>query len=587
MLKNTWIAPLTLSACLGLAACGSGGDAADTAALTEQTTAESSEPADTGSAAETAADGPVSPVLNIRRERNRRGDRRDDAAAVRSFDGSGNNRREAAWNEAHTQLARWVDPDYGDLVETLAGGDRPNPRAISNVVAAQEFSLPNPWNASDFLWQWGQFIDHDIDLTDGIEPAEPADIAVPAGDPWFDPAGSGDAVMSFNRSLYDTASGTGTLNPRQQINEITGWIDASHVYGSDIDRARALRTLDGTGRLKTSTGDLLPFNTEGLSNAGGDDATLFVAGDVRANEQLGLTVMHTLFVREHNRLAGAIAAAGDSMSGDDIYEMARRLVAAQMQIITYEEFLPLLLGEDALPPYRGYDERTDARIANVFSTAAFRLGHSMLSDTLLRLDAEGNAIAPGHLPLRDAFFAPATIAEQGGIEPLLRGLAAQVCQTIDSFVVDDVRNFLFGAPGAGGFDLVSLNIQRGRDHGLPGFNALRTGLGLAPRAGFAEITTSLALQDRLASVYASVDDVDPWVGGLAEDPVAGSMLGETFHTIVRRQFVRLRDGDRFWYERSLSDAERAMVAGVRLADVIRRNTTIDQEIDDNVFVVRQ
>ncbi|MEL7538240.1 MAG: peroxidase family protein [Pseudomonadota bacterium] len=579
MLIRQWTAPLTTAACLALVACGSGGDSDDTAlAVTDP------EPAATPPMmAEDEAD--TSPVLRIRRDRNRRGDRPDDEARTRSFDGSGNNRLDPAANEAHTQLNRWVAPVYSDLVDSLAGSTRPNPRAISNAVSAQSVSLPNPRNASDFLWQWGQFIDHDIDLTDGVEPAEAADIAVPAGDPWFDPTATGLVAMSFNRSLYDTDSGTSTLNPRQQINEITGWIDASHVYGSDIDRALALRTLDGTGRLKVSAGELLPFNVDGLANAGGDGAELFVAGDVRANEQLGLTVMHTLFVREHNRLTAIIAARRPDFSGDEIFAAARRRVAAQMQIITYEEFLPLLLGDDAIGPYRGYDERTDARIANVFSTAAFRLGHSMLSGELLRLDADGQPIAIGPLPLRDAFFAPATIAEQGGIEPLLRGLAAQVCQTIDVFVVDDVRNFLFGPPGAGGFDLVSLNIQRGRDHGLPDYNTLRAGLGLAPRAGFSEVTTSLALQDRLAAIYPTVDNMDAWVGGLAEDPVAGSMLGETFHTIVRRQFLRLRDGDRFWYERSLSDAEFADVAGVRLADIIRRNTSIDDEISDDVFVV--
>ena len=107
--------------------------------------------------------------------------------------------------------------------------------------------------------------------------------------------------MSFNRSLYDPDTGTGLDNPRQQINEISAWIDASNVYGSDLERATALRTLDGTGRLKTSAGNLLPFNTEGFANAGGSGPTLFLAGDVRANEQIGLTAMHVLFMREHNR----------------------------------------------------------------------------------------------------------------------------------------------------------------------------------------------------------------------------------------------------------------------------------------------
>ena len=564
-----------------LSACGSGDDVESVDVVAD----------DTGDAVavDPAVDGngmaDTSPVLKINRDRNRRRDNSRDGERVRTFDGSDNNRLNPATNEVETALLRTVPADYGDLAASLAGNTRPGARFISNTVSAQDESVPNVRSASDFLWQWGQFIDHDLDLTDGIDPAEPANIAIPAGDAWFDPQGSGDIELPFNRSVYDPNSGTDRVNPRQQLNEITGWIDASNVYGSDIERATALRSNDGTGRLKTSAGNLLPFNEEGLANAGGPDPALFLGGDVRANEQLGLTAMHTLFVREHNRLADEISARDPNLAGEDIYQRARRIVGAQMQVITYEEFLPVLLGHGAIRPYEGYDEFVDASIANLFSTAAFRLGHSMLSSQILRLDEEGNEVAAGHLPLREAFFSPQTLINEGGIEPMLRGLAAQVCQQIDVLVVDDVRNFLFGAPGQGGFDLVALNIQRGRDHGLPAYNAVRQGLGLPTKSAFREITASLELQDRLATAYGSVDDMDVWVAGLAEDPVPGSMLGELFHTIVARQFARLRDGDRFWYERTLSNEERNAVAGTRLADIIRRNTEIGDEISDNVFLV--
>jgi hypothetical protein len=110
-------------------------------------------------------------------------------------------------------------------------------------------------------------------------------------------------------------------------------------------------------------------------------------------------------------------------------------------------------------------------------------------------------------------------------------------------------------------------------------------LGLPIKAAFSEVTGSLELQDRLAAAYGSVNDMDVWVAGLAEDPVPGSALGETFHTIVVTQFETLRDGDRFWYERTLSDEEMDEVVGTRLAHIIRRNTEIGDEISDDVFVV--
>lgn len=502
---------------------------------------------------------------------------------TRSMDGSGNNKQNPEMGAAFTELSRLLPADYSDGVSALSGQSRPSARAVSNAVAAQESSIPNSLNTSDYLWQWGQFLDHDIDLTEGVEPPEPADIAVPLGDPFFDPGSTGTEVIEFNRSIYDSDTGISADNPRQQLNEITAWIDASNVYGSDIDRAQALRTKDGTGKLKTSGGDLLPFNTEGLPNAGGPSDSLFLAGDVRANEQVGLTVMHTLFVREHNRLAEEFKRKHPRWDGDKIYERARRMVGAQMQVITYKEFLPALLGKDALKPYRRYDKKVDASIMNMFSTAAYRFGHSALSSTLLRLDASGNEIAEGNLALRDAFFNPDILINEGGIEPLLRGLAAQPHQRVDNLVIDDIRNFLFGPPGAGGFDLASLNIQRGRDHGLPSYNDVREGLGLPRAQDFSDISSDQEVVNRLSSVYGSVDDIDLWVGGLAEDPMPGAHVGELFYEIIVMQFESLRDGDRMWYKRMLSGKERREIENTKLSDIIRRNTDIGSEIPDDVF----
>ena len=506
---------------------------------------------------------------------------------VRTIDGSGNNLDDTEMGAAFIELLRLVNPDYGDGISSLAGEGRPSARAVSNAVNSQDASIPNTLGASDFLWQWGQFVDHDIDLTEGTDPPESANIEVPTGDPFFDPDGTGTQVIELNRSIYNETTGTGTDNPRQQLNEISAWIDGSNVYGSDEERANALRTNDGTGKLKTSEGNLLPFNIEGLPNAGGPAPTLFLAGDVRANEQVGLTAMHTLFVREHNRLAEQYASENPNWDGEQIYQKAREIVGAQMQVITYNEYLPALLGRRALSRYGGYDREVNAHIANMFSSAAYRYGHSALSPTLLRLDSEGNEISEGNLSLSEAFFSPFRITDEGGIEPLLRGLANQECQRIDPYVVDDVRNFLFGEPGSGGFDLASLNIQRGRDHGLPGYNDVREALGLTRAQGFEDVSSDPEIQDRLSSIYESVDDIDLWVGGLSEDPLPNSHVGELFFTVIKDQFEALRDGDRLWYEKILSNDEIGRVERTKLSDIIRRNTDIDKEIQDDVFHVRK
>lgn len=501
----------------------------------------------------------------------------------RTIDGLGNNTMNPEWGAAAIGYVRLMPADYADGFSAPAGADRPSARLISNLVNAQDGAdLPNPLGYSDFIWQWGQFVDHDVDETPVMSPGEPFDILVPTGDPWFDPFGTGIATIPLDRSTWTLVDGV-----REQYNFITAYIDASNVYGSDEARASELRTNDGTGRMKTSAGNLLPFNVNGFPNAPTSaDPSYFLAGDVRCNEQVGLTAMHTLFVREHNRLADLIAASRPGLSGDQIYQRARAIVAAEIQAITYNEFLPKLLGRDALPRYRGYRSTVNAGISNIFAAAAYRVGHTMLSTRILRLDASGSEIDAGHLDLAAAFFVPQEVIDHG-IDPVLRGLASQHAQDIDPFVVDDVRNFLFGPPGSGGFDLPSLNIQRGRDHGIPSYNAIRAAFGRPVAVGFDDVNPDPVISQRLASVYDSVDDIDAWVGLLAEPHRPGAYVGETLYRVLRDQFIRLRDGDRFWYESYLPRDLVRRVNRTTLGDIIRMNTDIGSELQDDVFAVAE
>src|SRR6185295_549731 len=132
--------------------------------------------------------------------------------------------------------------------------------------------------------------------------------------------------------------------------------------------------------------------------------------------------------------------------------------------------------------------------------------------------------------------------------PVLKYLASDPSSEVDTKVVNSVRNFLFGPPGAGGLDLASLNIQRGRDHGLADYNSTRAAYGLKKVTSFDQITSDPVLAGKLKDLYGSVDNVDLWVGGLAEDHVRGGSLGPTFRRILIDQFTRTRDGDRFWFE---------------------------------------
>ena len=495
------------------------------------------------------------------------------------IDGVGNNEFNPEWGSTDEELLRIAAAEYADGVSEPAGATRASAREVSNAVVSQTESEQNDRGLTDLTWLWGQFIDHDIDLSNEADPAEELHIEVPEGDPFFDPFGTGEVTIDIGRSDYveGSASSDGV---RQQLNSITAFIDGSVVYGSTEERAAALRTFEG-GLLKTSEGDLLPFNEDGLDNAGGTSDSLFLAGDVRANENAGLSSMHTLFVREHNRIATELAAEDPTLTDQQLYEQARSIVAAEIQAITFNEFLPALFGPDALTEYSGYDASVNPGIANEFSTAAYRFGHTMLSSELLLLDTDAAADGTSTLELRDAFFNPQFLVSNG-IDSLLQGASAQIAQEIDTQVVDDVRNFLFGPPGAGGFDLASLNIERGREHGLADYNDTRLALGLPAVEDFSDITSDAEIAAALATVYGSVDDVDLWVGGLAEDHISGTSMGETFTTIIIDQFERLRDGDRFWYENIFSGEMLETLQNTRLSDIITRNTNVES-LQTNAF----
>lgn len=509
----------------------------------------------------------------------------------RNMDEHGNNSEHPQWGAAGARLRRMAPAAYADGVSAPAGADRPSARAISNAIVAQSESIPSRAGLSGFVFQWGQFVDHDLDLTALADPPEEFDIPVPASDPTFDPTNIGTAVIPFLRSKYDPTTGTGPDNPRQQVNEITSFLDASMVYGSSNDRAHALRTLSG-GKMRTSAGNLLPLNTRGLANADNGTAhpeQYYVAGDLRVNEQPGLTAMHTLFVREHNRWCDELAQAHPTWSDEDLYQEARRRVSALVQIITFKEFLPTLLGPFAPSVDGPYKPNVDPTIATEFSAALYRVGHTMLPPELPRVQNDGTPAPEGPLPLAEAFFLPGNMSHPGEIDSLLKGLATLTQQEIDSHVVDGVRNFLVGDPIPGVvLDLTSLNLQRARDHGLPSYNQLRTAVGLAPKSSLADISSDLQVERAFASVYVSIDDVDPWVGGISEDHAPDAQVGELIATVLADQFTRLRDGDLFWYRRdpAFSASELATLEATRLSDVIRRNSGITN-LQDNVFIARR
>lgn len=512
---------------------------------------------------------------NSQPPQNNRFNRHDE---FRTYDGTNNNLVNAstwAYGATDIPLMRTMDAEYGSLDEfnALGGENRPSPRVVSNTLINQDVSIPNSFDLSSLVFTWGQFLDHDIDLTpESHVEFEPIEVA--ANDPTFTVD-----IPFFRSEIHD---GTGVTNTRQQTNLITSWIDASNVYGSDETRANWLRTFSD-GKMKTSQGDLLPYNTlsgeksgaidpnaPSMAGDGGGTLITFVAGDVRAPEQPGLTSLHTLFVREHNRICDQLKQRG-VRDDEQIYQMARKQVGALVQAITFNEFLPAL--GIRLPQYRGYQSSVQPDISNMFATAAYRLGHTMVTEEILLLDDDCAKVDGGTLSLFQGFF-NTSVLETYGIETILKGLSAQQQEEIDLKIVDNLRELLFG-PGAG-LDLASLNIQRGRDHGLPDYNTVRKKYTGRSARRFSDITDNQDLAADLESVYQDLNDIDLWVGLLSEDKERNALLGPTLTAILADQFTRLRDGDFYYYQndpfidsRQLND-----IRSSTLGRIINRNTSL-------------
>ena len=490
----------------------------------------------------------------------------------------------------------------------------PTPRNVSNYVVAYTPKMkrdaearrnesapyycqiiPNSRGGSSWWWQWGQFIDHIIALTHAGNQNGQMEWDVTC-DQHMDPMCNGKKVHVGRSHYMEDHHGH-----RQQINDLTPFIDASTVYGSTYERYHALRAYK-YGLMKTTQHgehEFMPYNTAGLENAGpGKEEEKFLGGDIRANEQLGLAVTHTLWVREHNWWARKLYKQHPDWCDEQLYWTARSIVTGEIQAITYNEFLPALLGDYADPKYYDaygphatysmppakYDEKVSAKLTNTFGAAAFRFGHSLVSNALYIRHygtyARYYKQEERHecLPLHETYFNPQLVIDYG-LESVLLGLSYQPCEEVDTKVVEALRNFLHFAEV---FDLASLNIARGRDHGLPYYHELRKAVTGHEIYGWEDITHDHELIYGLKSVYGGKDGwkyIDAWVGILAEDHLSGSSMGITGTTILIDQFKRMRDADAYFYlwDKGMCEEHRKAVHQTTLYDVIVRNTKLTDD----------
>ncbi len=391
-----------------------------------------------------------------------------------------------------------------------------------------------------------------------------------------------------------------------------------------------------------------PFNHNGGPNPNFNLSGLlghYIAGDHRANENVGLTAIHTVWHREHNYQAELLAAANPAWNAEQVFQAAKIIVEAEYQRLVFDEFSTAMSGDQPVSEhgFSGYNPNVNPGISEEFASAVYRVGHSMINETLSYVDSAG---VRHEISLIQAFLNPALFASnlggQSSTSSLIDGATQVAHQEIDQLMVNAVRNMLLGQP----LDLGALNIARGREVGLPSLNELRAtiaagtlldqagqasdyrdtsaaqqGLTIQPYTGWADFGAHLrdasilvdfialygihstlqaattfagkhaaatALMGNAAfmnSTATGLNNVDLWIGGLAEANFDESQMGSTFTWVFQEQLDRLQDGDRFYYTERLDGT--TLVAEIRaqtFSDIIARNTGLEY-LHDDIFAV--
>ncbi|VDM60507.1 unnamed protein product [Angiostrongylus costaricensis] len=468
----------------------------------------------------------------------------------RTLDGTCNNLKRPMLGAAFRPYIRHFPPRYDDGIGEPVSSitvSRPTARESNRIMLSSPQSVVHD-KYNNMMMQWGQFMSHDMAKTTLQPSASCISCAAVKSRCMSIPIAPRDPNPTFKQRRCLKVSRSAPicdLSPREQMNENTAYIDGSMIYGSSLKDLHKFR--DGrTGMLKMSRFNnqvVLPFDQSKCRRKERCSAS-FTAGDIRANLFLGLSSMHIIFAREHNRVARHLQDLNRSWKGDRVFQEARKIVGAVIQNILYKEYLPKLLGvahSKVIGGYNGYNSSVDPTIANEFTTSAFRFGHGMIEEFYKRLDFSGRNISHGGFFFAEGVFKSSKILWEGGVDPVLRGFMSSAVKRPHR-MTPAITEKMFGNT-----DLGTLNIQRGRDHGIPSYNTMRTFCGL-PKARifdeFSDMILDRNLRIGLSRNYNTTDDVDFYVGSMLEDPVIGGLVGTTLSCVIGEQFKRLRDGDR-------------------------------------------
>uniref|UniRef100_A0A182RWE4 Uncharacterized protein n=1 Tax=Anopheles funestus TaxID=62324 RepID=A0A182RWE4_ANOFN len=460
-----------------------------------------------------------------------------------------------AVKENNDEYRRLLPALYDDGVyafrRSTNGGELPLAREVSSRFhTARNGQETLDKTRSVALVQWTQFIEHDLAKTTVQSMHDGTDIEccssdhgqllpryrhpsckpmqVPEDDPYYRTYRA--TCLNYVRSALSLGGYGCHLGPANQLNQATNRLDLSQLYGSLTNDTMLLRTGKG-GRLQAQLYDSAEYLQEAANGRlcatdSNLESVCYDSGDTRVNVNPYITLLHTLFLRSHNRLAKHLALLQPSWTDEQLFSVARKVNTKLYQKIV-REWLTAVAGERATHDPQPTASRDD-RVSNEFATAAIRFYNTMMPGEI------SNAL--GSYDLEHLFYRPKDLRKRDYFAHLVGSVLGQNAMSLDTAYVDDMAHLLFGVRNVG-LDVLALDIQRGRDHGLARYTDYYTLCNGKPVTGWADLERVLKPDDLeiARASYATVHDVDLIVGAIAELPTAGATVGPTLSCLIREQ----------------------------------------------------
>lgn len=477
---------------------------------------------------------------------------------ARTDDGSFNDLKQPQMGMVNTRLGRNVP-----LTEVKVDRQNllnPNPREISQRLLGRDEFIPAT-SLNILAAAWIQFQNHDWFSHGDNQPDKKIVIPLAENDPWPQEH----RPMAIKETLVDeTRPQKETSAPPTFINKVTHWWDGSQIYGSHPEQVDQLRShIDG--KLIIGDDGLLPVDANGIDRTGFND-----------NWWIGLSLLHTLFVREHNTICDRLKQQYPDWTDDDLFDHARLINAALMAKIHTVEWTPGILSHPALQIAMNANwwgllgqnikrifgrigdgetisgiigSPTDHHTAPYYITEEFvsvyRL-HPLIPDEF-EFYSHGN----GKLLRKGDFFEVAGkrargVVEEIGLADLFYSLGIAHPGAITLHNYPKALQKLIRDNGEV-FDLAAIDILRDRERGVPRYNDFREIIGRGRIKSFEEITSNQTWVKELREVYNNdINSVDLMVGMFAEDLPKGFGFSDTAFRVFILMASRRLKSDRFF-----------------------------------------